>query len=128
MLLPADPDGSARELRARIGAAARRRARRSWWPTRSAAHGGSGRPTSRSGPPGWSRSTSGTDRPDAYGRDLRVTSIAVADAAAAAADLARAKDSRQPAVLVRGLERYVTADDGPGAAALRRPRDQDLFR
>ena len=58
----------------------------------------------------------------------RSTAIAVADAAAAAADLARAKDSRQPAVLVRGLERFVTADDGPGAAALRRPAAEDLFR
>jgi hypothetical protein len=29
---------------------------------------------------------------------------------------------------VRGLERYVTSEDGPGAAALRRPREQDLFR
>jgi coenzyme F420-0:L-glutamate ligase/coenzyme F420-1:gamma-L-glutamate ligase len=67
-------------------------------------------------------------RPDAYGRELRATSIAIADAAAAAADLARTKDSRQPVVLVRGLERFVTADDGPGAAALRRPREQDLFR
>jgi coenzyme F420-0:L-glutamate ligase / coenzyme F420-1:gamma-L-glutamate ligase len=67
-------------------------------------------------------------RPDGYGRDLRVTSIAIADAVAGAADLARAKDSRQPAVLIRGLERYVTVDDGPGAAALRRPADQDLFR
>jgi coenzyme F420-0:L-glutamate ligase / coenzyme F420-1:gamma-L-glutamate ligase len=67
-------------------------------------------------------------RPDAYGRDLRVTEIAIADAAAAAADLARAKDSREPAVLLRGLGRFVTEADGPGAAALRRPRDQDLFR
>jgi coenzyme F420-0:L-glutamate ligase / coenzyme F420-1:gamma-L-glutamate ligase len=67
-------------------------------------------------------------RPDAFGRDLRVSSIAVADAAAAAADLARAKDSNEPAVLVRGLERYVTPDDGPGAAALRRPAEDDLFR
>jgi hypothetical protein len=31
-------------------------------------------------------------------------------------------------VLVRGLERWVTADDGPGAAALRRPPEKDLFR
>jgi coenzyme F420-0:L-glutamate ligase / coenzyme F420-1:gamma-L-glutamate ligase len=31
-------------------------------------------------------------------------------------------------VMVRGLERYVTREDGPGAAALRRPPDQDLFR
>ena len=67
-------------------------------------------------------------RPDAFGRELRVTSIAVADAVAATADLARAKDSRQPVVLVRGLERWVTPEDGPGAAALRRPPEQDLFR
>jgi coenzyme F420-0:L-glutamate ligase / coenzyme F420-1:gamma-L-glutamate ligase len=67
-------------------------------------------------------------RPDAYGRELRATSIAVADAAAAAADLVRVKDSLRPAVLIRGLERYVTAADGPGGAALRRPPEQDLFR
>jgi coenzyme F420-0:L-glutamate ligase / coenzyme F420-1:gamma-L-glutamate ligase len=67
-------------------------------------------------------------RPDGFGRDLRVTSIAVADAVAAAADLARAKDSLEPAVLVRGLERFVTSEDGPGAAALRRPAEDDLFR
>jgi coenzyme F420-0:L-glutamate ligase/coenzyme F420-1:gamma-L-glutamate ligase len=67
-------------------------------------------------------------RRDAAGRELRVTSIAVADALASAADLARAKDSSEPAVLVRGLERFVTADDGPGAAALRRPPVDDLFR
>lgn len=67
-------------------------------------------------------------RPDAFGRDLRVTSIAVADSVAAAADLARAKDSLEPVVLVRGLDRYVTREDGPGAAALRRPADEDLFR
>ena len=46
---------------------------------------------------------------------------------AAAADLARAKDSLRPVVLVRGLERFVTPDDGPGAAALRRPRELDSF-
>ena len=67
-------------------------------------------------------------RPDAYGRELRATSIGIADAVAAAADLARTKVSREPAVLIRGLEQYVTAGDGPGAAALRRPREQDLFR
>ena len=67
-------------------------------------------------------------RPDAFGRELHVTSIAVADSIAAAADLARAKDSLEPVVLVRGLQRFVTDDDGPGAAALRRPREQDLFR
>jgi coenzyme F420-0:L-glutamate ligase / coenzyme F420-1:gamma-L-glutamate ligase len=69
-----------------------------------------------------------TGRPDAFGRDLRATSIAVADAVAAAADLARAKDSLEPVVLVRGLERHVTREDGPGAAALRRRAEDDLFR
>ena len=67
-------------------------------------------------------------RPDAGGRPLEATAIAVADAVAAAADLARAKDASRPAVLVRGLERFVTEEDGPGAAALRRDRADDLFR
>jgi coenzyme F420-0:L-glutamate ligase/coenzyme F420-1:gamma-L-glutamate ligase len=67
-------------------------------------------------------------RPDALGDVLSATAIAVADSIAAAADLARAKDSREPAVLVRGLERFVTPGDGPGAAALRRPAAEDLFR
>ena len=30
-------------------------------------------------------------------------------------------------MLVRGLERHVTEADGPGAAALIRARDEDLF-
>jgi coenzyme F420-0:L-glutamate ligase/coenzyme F420-1:gamma-L-glutamate ligase len=68
-------------------------------------------------------------RADARGRELRATWIAIADEAAAAADLARTKDSRQPAVVVRGLERYVIADDdGPGAGAVVRPLEEDLFR
>jgi coenzyme F420-0:L-glutamate ligase / coenzyme F420-1:gamma-L-glutamate ligase len=69
-----------------------------------------------------------TGRPDSYGRELRVTSIAIADAVASAADLARAKDSGRPAVVLRGLERFVTAEHGPGAAALRRAAEDDLFR
>jgi coenzyme F420-0:L-glutamate ligase / coenzyme F420-1:gamma-L-glutamate ligase len=67
-------------------------------------------------------------RTDRAGRELRATAIAAADSIAGAADLARAKDSYCPAVLVRGLDHLVTGDDGPGAAALRRARDEDLFR
>jgi coenzyme F420-0:L-glutamate ligase / coenzyme F420-1:gamma-L-glutamate ligase len=67
-------------------------------------------------------------REDAHGRKLEATLIAVADQAAAAADLVRGKDSHVPASIVRGLERHITADDGPGAAALRRPPNEDLFR
>ena len=66
-------------------------------------------------------------RADAGGRELRATGIAVADQAAAAADLVRAKDAGRPAAVVRGLERHVTADDGPGASALVRPASEDLF-
>jgi coenzyme F420-0:L-glutamate ligase / coenzyme F420-1:gamma-L-glutamate ligase len=66
-------------------------------------------------------------RHDSVGRGLRATWVAVADQAAGAADLVRAKDSREPAVVVRGLGRHVTDADGPGAAALVRPRDEDLF-
>lgn len=67
-------------------------------------------------------------RRDSVGRELRATWIAVTDQLASAADLARRKDSRQPVVLLRGGDRWVTDDDGPGAAALLRPRDEDLFR
>jgi coenzyme F420-0:L-glutamate ligase / coenzyme F420-1:gamma-L-glutamate ligase len=67
-------------------------------------------------------------RLDAQGRELTATVIAIADEVAAAADLVRVKDEGVPAAVVRGLSRYVSAEDGPGAAALRRPRDEDLFR
>jgi coenzyme F420-0:L-glutamate ligase/coenzyme F420-1:gamma-L-glutamate ligase len=52
----------------------------------------------------------------------------VGDAVAAMADIARSKDASEPVVLVRGLERFVTPEDGPGAAVLRRPKPDDLFR
>jgi len=66
-------------------------------------------------------------RRDARGLELSATWLAVSDAAAAAAELARAKDSREPVVVLEGLERYVTSADGPGAAALLRPSAEDLF-
>lgn len=67
-------------------------------------------------------------REDSVGMQLRATWLAVADAIAALADLARAKDSREPVVIVDGLERFVTQTDGPGALALLRPLREDLFR
>ena len=66
-------------------------------------------------------------RSDADGRPLAATWIALADEVAAAADLARRKDARQPAVVVRGLGDFVTGEDGPGAAALLRAAEEDLF-
>ncbi|HWX45125.1 MAG TPA: coenzyme F420-0:L-glutamate ligase, partial [Solirubrobacteraceae bacterium] len=67
-------------------------------------------------------------RTDSKGLELRATWLAVADAIAATADLARAKDSREPVVILDGLERFTTEEDGPGVAALLRPLDEDLFR
>jgi coenzyme F420-0:L-glutamate ligase / coenzyme F420-1:gamma-L-glutamate ligase len=67
-------------------------------------------------------------RHDASGRELSATLIAIADEIASAADLVRGKDEGVPVVIVRGLDRYVGAEDGPGAAALRRPPGEDLFR
>jgi coenzyme F420-0:L-glutamate ligase/coenzyme F420-1:gamma-L-glutamate ligase len=67
-------------------------------------------------------------RRDAQGRELQATDVAVADQLAAAADLARSKDSQEPVVVIRGAEHLLTDEDGPGAAALRRPRELDLFR
>ena len=66
-------------------------------------------------------------RTDRAGAQLEATEIAVADSVAAAADLAREKDSGQPFVVVSGLDRFVIEADGPGAAALRRPTAEDMF-
>jgi coenzyme F420-0:L-glutamate ligase/coenzyme F420-1:gamma-L-glutamate ligase len=67
-------------------------------------------------------------RTDAEGTELQATWLAVSDAVAAASDLARAKDSGEPVVLIEGLGRFVTGEDGPGAAELLRALDEDLFR
>jgi coenzyme F420-0:L-glutamate ligase / coenzyme F420-1:gamma-L-glutamate ligase len=67
-------------------------------------------------------------RTDSSGHELEATLIAIADEAAAAADLVRDKTSRVPVAIVRGLGRYVSTDDGPGGAAMHRPKDEDLFR
>jgi coenzyme F420-0:L-glutamate ligase / coenzyme F420-1:gamma-L-glutamate ligase len=67
-------------------------------------------------------------RTDAANRELKATVIAIADELAAAADLTRTKDGSRPLVLIRGADRHVTPDDGPGATALIRPEAEDLFR
>lgn len=65
---------------------------------------------------------------DAHGRTLEATAVAVADELCAAADLARDKDSRVPGAVISGLGHLVGPGDGPGAGALQRPGDRDLFR
>lgn len=127
LLLPRDPDASARALRAGIAAASGVRPAvlitdsfgRAWR---------LGQTDVAIGAAGLAVLDDWRGREDAAGRPLRATAIAVADAVAGAADLARDKSSAEPVVLVRGIERFVTRDDGPGAAALRRPPAEDLFR
>lgn len=67
-------------------------------------------------------------RADRDDRELLATAIAAADELAAAASLARDKTSGEPAAVISGCERFVTAGDGPGAAALVRPAAEDMFR
>jgi coenzyme F420-0:L-glutamate ligase/coenzyme F420-1:gamma-L-glutamate ligase len=127
VLLPEDPDRSARALRAELGR--RLGVRPAVLVTDSFGRAWRvGQTDVAIGVAGLVPAEDWRGRPDRRGREMAATEIAVADAAAGAADLARAKDSGRPAVLVRGLERYVTADDGPGAAVLRRARVDDLFR
>jgi coenzyme F420-0:L-glutamate ligase/coenzyme F420-1:gamma-L-glutamate ligase len=127
VLLPTDPDASARALRARLGQLRGVRPAvivsdsfgRAWR---------LGQTDVAIGAAGLDPLDDWRGRRDSVGRELKATAIAVADSIAGAADLARGKDSRQPAVLVRGIGQLVTAADGPGAGALRRPPGEDLFR
>lgn len=126
-LLPEDPDASARHLRAEISAAVAREPGvvisdsfgRAWR---------LGQAEVAIGCAGLTPLDDWRGLEDAHGRKLEATMIAIADEAAAAADLIRSKDSRIPVAIVRGLSRFVTTDDGPGASALRRPPAEDLFR
>ncbi|GAA1519624.1 coenzyme F420-0:L-glutamate ligase/coenzyme F420-1:gamma-L-glutamate ligase [Agromyces terreus] len=65
---------------------------------------------------------------DASGKPLSVTMPCVADEIAAAAELVKGKASGIPVAVVRGLGRYVGALDLPGARSIQRPLDRDLFR
>ena len=67
-------------------------------------------------------------RRDARGTELSATLIATADELAAAADLSRDKDSDVPGAIIAGLGELISEEDGPGAAAIRRPASEDLFR
>jgi coenzyme F420-0:L-glutamate ligase / coenzyme F420-1:gamma-L-glutamate ligase len=127
VMLPRDPDASARALRARLGELTGVRPSvvitdsfgRAWR---------LGQCDVAIGCAGISPLDDWRGRTDRAGRALQATVLAAADELAAAADLARTKDGGQPVILVRGAGRHVTDEDGPGAAALVRPAAEDFFR
>lgn len=125
LLLPQDPDGSAARLREglarRLGAApaviVSDSFGRPWrMGTVNIAIGVAGLPSL----------IDQRGQPDRFGRILKATEVAFADAVAAAAGLAMGEAAEgRPAVLIRGLS--WNAPDR-NAAALLRPIEQDLFR
>ncbi|MGL4256372.1 coenzyme F420-0:L-glutamate ligase [Microbacterium sp.] len=65
---------------------------------------------------------------DAEGRPLVVTMPCVADELAGAADLVKGKASRLPVAVVRGRADLVGSLDLPGARSIVRPLERDMFR
>jgi len=65
---------------------------------------------------------------DANGKTLEVTAPAIADELAAASELVKGKAGGRPVAVIRGLGHLVTDLDAPGASALIRPSDRDMFR
>jgi coenzyme F420-0:L-glutamate ligase/coenzyme F420-1:gamma-L-glutamate ligase len=126
-LLPEDPDDSARRIRTELGAAVGAAPAvviadsfgRPWR---------LGQTDVAIGCAGLTPLDDRRGQPDREGRELAATEVAIADQVAAAADLTRTKEAGIPACVVRGLEGFVTLEDGPGAKALRRPTADDLFR
>jgi len=127
VLLPLDPDASARRLRAdlarltgaRLGVLVTDTMGRPWR---------TGQTDAAIGAAGLAPLRDHRGQADAFGNLLEVTVAAVADEIAAAAELVKGKTDQVPAAVVRGLGELVTGADGPGAAALVRPAAEDMFR
>lgn len=68
--------------------------------------------------------------PDADGRQMRSTVVALADQICSAAELAAGKTSRQPVVLVRGIDPTAFAPERAGTVArdVVMPTEMDLFK
>jgi coenzyme F420-0:L-glutamate ligase/coenzyme F420-1:gamma-L-glutamate ligase len=125
LLLPRDPNGSARELRerlgqhfgARLGVIIADSVGRAW----------------RMGTTGMTLGCAGVEalanlrgRPDLFGRPLEVSEHAVADSIASAAELLLGEaDEATPVVIVRGLDEGRSEQD---SSVLLRPEQEDMFR
>ena len=126
-LLPVDPDASARRLRkaisarsgAKLGVIVTDTMGRPWR---------NGQTDTAIGAAGVAPLLDYRGEKDTFGNVLEVTVAAVADEIAAAADLIKQKATGVPVAVVRGLGDLVTDEPGPGAAALIRPAEEDMFR
>ncbi len=128
VLLPADPDASARAIKARLEQLT------GLQPVAVVITDSFGRAW-RVGQVDVAIGVAGLDpllphdgRVDRAGRPLVATLPAVADELAAAAGLVRSKAGGDGVVVITGADFPMTAADGPGAAALQRPLVDDLFR
>ena len=125
VLLPADPDASARALRAALRD-------RYGLDVAVVVSDTMGRPW-RNGLTDVALGAAGIEalrdyrgEHDAYGNELRLTQMAVVDELAAAGELVKGKYDQVPVAVVRGLEASGAAD-GPGARPLVRAAENDLF-
>lgn len=125
--LPPDPDGEARRIRERVRHLTGRTvavvvsdtAGRAWRV---------GQTDIAIGCAGLVPVESFAGRDDKHGQPLLVTAPAVADEIASGAELASGKLGGRPVVIVRGLAPHLlTVEDGPGAAAIVRDEEGDLF-
>ena len=127
VLLPEDPDESARRLRKALHARTGRSIGivitdtmgRPWR---------AGQTDNAIGAAGVTPVRDYRGEPDTFGNILEVTVAAVADEIAAAADLVKGKSLNVPVAVLRGLASLVTEHDGPGARELIRPAEEDMFR
>jgi coenzyme F420-0:L-glutamate ligase/coenzyme F420-1:gamma-L-glutamate ligase len=126
LLLPEDPDATARALRAALG-------ERFGVTVGVVVSDTAGRPW-RQGQTDIAIGAAGVQvlddlrgSTDTHGRPLQVSMAAVADEIAAAAELVKGKATGRPLAVVRGLAHVVTPDDGPGARVLVRTGPDDMF-
>lgn len=127
LLLPQDPDASARALAAglrarlgaRVGVLISDTLGRAWR---------EGQTDGAIGAAGVRVFDDLRGRPDAEGRPLVVTLPCTADELCAAADLVKGKVRRLPVAVVRGRADLVGDLDLPGARSIVRPAERDMFR
>jgi len=127
LLLPEDPDASARRIRARLRELTGARVAVLVTDTMGRAWR-MGLTDAAIGAAGLQVLQDLRGRTDPHGNRLESTVTAVADEIASAAELVKGKLAGVPVAVVRGLGHLVTDEDGPGARALIRPAAEDMFR